>query len=64
MINLPSHIVTITRDTNGVETFVFNQEYGNTNSLLNNIRTVVKYFRITARGKGADMIVTVNEEIG
>ena len=58
-----THIVTITRDENGVETFVFNQNYGTSNSLLQNIRKKAKYIRITARGKGADMIVTINEEI-
>ena len=57
-----SHIVTITRDSNGVETVVFNKEYGSTNSVLNNIRKS-KFIRITARGKGAEMIVTINEEI-
>ena len=57
------HIITITRDTNGVETFVFNEAYGTTNSLLQNIRNKAKYIRITAYGKGADMIVTINEEI-
>lgn len=57
-----SHIVTITRDANGVETFVFNQQYGDTNALLNYIRTA-SYIRINAYGKGADMIVTINEEI-
>lgn len=57
------HIITITRDANGVETFVFNEAYGTTNSLLQNIRNKAKYIRITAHGKGADMIVTINEEI-
>ena len=58
-----THIVTVTRDENGVETFVFNQSYGTSNTLLQNIRNKAKYIRITARGKGADMIVTINEEI-
>lgn len=58
-----SHILTITRDANGVETFVFNEAYGTTNVLLQNIRNKAKYIRITAHGKGADMIVTINEEI-
>jgi hypothetical protein len=57
-----SHVVTITRDSEGVETFVFNQEYGDTNSFLNAVRQA-SYIRITARGKGADFIVTLNEEI-
>lgn len=57
-----SHIVTVTRDTNGIETFVFNQSYGDTNAFLNGVRTA-SFFRINAHGKGADMIVTVNEEI-
>lgn len=58
-----THIVTVTRDENGVETFVFNQSYGTSNTLLQSIRNKAKYIRITARGKGADMIVTINEEI-
>lgn len=58
-----SHIATITRDANGVETIAFNQQYGDTNMLLNGVRNQAKYFRITAYGKGADMIVTINEEI-
>lgn len=57
-----NHIATITRDANGVETVAFNQSYGDTNGLLNNIRKA-KFIRITAHGKGADMIVTINEEI-
>lgn len=61
--NGSSHIVTITRDTSGVETIVFNQEYGSTNTFLNNIRSTAKFIRITAYGKGADFIVTINEEI-
>lgn len=56
------HILTVTRDANGVETFIFNKDYGTTNTLLQWVRSA-KYIRITARGKGADMIVTVNEEI-
>lgn len=58
-----SHIATITRDANGVETIAFNQQYGNTNSFLNGVRNQAKYIRLTAYGKGADMIVTINEEI-
>ena len=58
-----SHIVTVTRDANRVETVVWNQTYGNTNSFLNEVRTTAKFIRITAHGKGADMIVTINEEI-
>lgn len=57
-----SHILTITRDANGVETFVFNKDYGTSNMLLQWVRSA-KYIRITARGKGADFIVTINEEI-
>ena len=57
-----SHILTATRDANGVETFVFNKDYGTSNSLLQWIRSA-KYVRITAKGKGADMLVTINEEI-
>ena len=58
-----SHIITITRDSNGVETFDFNESYGTTNAILQWIRNNAKFFRVTAYGKGADMIVTVNEEI-
>ena len=58
-----SHIVTVTRDGNGVETVEFNQNYGTTNAKLQNIRNKAKYIRINAYGKGADMIVTINEEI-
>ena len=58
-----SHIVTITRDANGVETFSFNQEYGTTNTMLQAVRNNAKYIRINAYGKGADFIVTINEEI-
>ena len=57
-----SHILTVTRDTNGVETFIFNKDYGTSNVLLQWVRSA-KYIRITAYGKGADMIVTINEEI-
>ena len=57
------HIVTITRDSNGVETIKFNETYGTSNSLLQTIRNKAKFIRITAHGKGADMIVTINEEI-
>lgn len=57
-----SHILTVTRDANGVETFVFNKDYGTENSLLQWVRSA-SYIRITAYGKGADMIVTINEEI-
>lgn len=55
-------ILTVTRDSNGVEAFVFDKDYGTTNSLLQWIRSA-SYIRITAYGKGADMIVTINEEI-
>lgn len=58
-----SHVITVTRDANGIETVTFNQEYGSTNLLLNDIREKAKFIRITAYGKGADMIVTINEEI-
>ena len=56
------HILTATRDEDGVETFVWNKEYGTTNSLLQGVRSA-KFIRITAYGSGADMIVTINEEI-
>ena len=58
-----SHVVTITRDANGIETVAFNKDYGTANAWLQTIRNSAKFFRITAYGKGADMIVTVNEEI-
>lgn len=57
-----AHVVTVTRDSNGIETVVFNESYGTTNVFLQAVRKA-KYIRITARGKGADMIVTINEEI-
>lgn len=56
------HVLTITRDENGVETFDFNENYGTSNTFLQHARKS-KYFRITAKGKGADMVVTINEEI-
>lgn len=58
-----THVVTVTRDANGVESVVWNQNYGTTNSLLQYIRSNPAYIRINAYGKGKDMIVTVNEEI-
>lgn len=56
-----AHVSTVTRE-NGVTTIAFNQDYGNTNAMLNHIREA-KYIRITAEGKGAGMVVTINEEI-
>lgn len=56
------HILTVTVGTDGTETFVWNTEYGTSNTVLQAVRSA-KYIRITARGKGADMIVTINEEI-
>jgi hypothetical protein len=58
-----THIVTVTRDENGVETVVWNKNYGTSNALLNYVRQNAAFVRINARGKGADMIVTINEEI-
>lgn len=58
-----THVVTVTKDANGVETVEWSQTYGDTNTMLDNVRNKAKYIRITAKGKGADMIVTVNEEI-
>ena len=58
-----THVVTVTRDSNGVETVEWNQTYGTTNTLLQCVRKNAKYIRINAKGKGADMIVTINEEI-
>ena len=57
-----THVVTVTRDSSGIETVKFNEEYGTTNEMLNGFRTA-KYIRINAYGKGTDMIVTINEEI-
>ena len=56
------HLLTVTRDANGVETVKWSETYGDTNESLNAVRQA-KYVRITAQGKGADMIVTINEEI-
>lgn len=61
-VSSSAHIVTVTRDSNGIETVDFNESYGTTNAFLQDVRKA-KYIRITARGKGADMIVTINEEI-
>lgn len=55
------HILTLTR-ANGVTTFVWNTDYGTSNVVLQNVRKA-KFIRITAKGKGADMVVTINEEI-
>lgn len=55
-----THVATVTRE-DGVTTIAFNREYGDTNAMLNHIRAA-KFIRITAEGKGADMIVTINEE--
>jgi hypothetical protein len=57
-----SHIYTVTRDANGVETIVFNKDYGTSNAFLQWVRSA-SYIRITAYGKGANMVVTINEEI-
>ena len=57
-----SHVVTVTQDANGVETIKFSETYGTSNSMLQWVRSA-KFIRITAHGKGADFIVTVNEEI-
>ena len=58
-----SHILTITRDADGIETFTFNQSYGSSNSFLNYVRNNAKWIRITAYGKGVDFIATIDEEI-
>ena len=57
-----NHIVTVTRDTNGVETVKFSETYGTSNSTLQGFRNA-KFIRINAYGKGADFVVTINEEI-
>ena len=56
------HIVTVTRDADGVETIVWNQSYGDTNACLLHVRAA-SFIRLNAYGKGKDMIVTINEEI-
>ena len=56
-----THICTVTRE-GGVTTIKFSETYGTTNTKLQYFRSA-KYIRITAKGKGADMIVTINEEI-
>lgn len=58
-----THIVTVERDSKGVESVVWNQSYGTSNALLQTVRNKAAYIRINAYGKGADMIVTINEEI-
>lgn len=57
-----THVIVVTRDANGIETVTFNTGYGDTNAFLNYVRNA-KYVRITAKGSGANMIVTINEEI-
>ena len=58
-----SHVMNATKDANGVQTVTFNQTYGTSNSWLQAVRNNAKYIRITAYGKGADFIVTIDEEI-
>lgn len=55
------HIMSFTRDDNGVETIKFSETYSG-NGYLNNVRAA-SFIRITAKGQGANMIVTLNEEI-
>ena len=57
-----NHIVTVTRDSNGVETVKFSETYSTSNTKLQYFRKAA-FIRITAYGKGADFIVTINEEI-
>lgn len=57
-----THFIAITCDDKGVTTFDFQESYGDTNAILNGVRNA-SYFRLNAYGKGADLIVTVNEEI-
>lgn len=57
-----NHIVTVTRDANGIETIKFSETYGTTNTKLQCFRNAA-YIRITALGKGANFILTINEEI-
>ena len=56
-----THVVVVTRE-NGVTTIDFNETYGTSNSTLQFFRQS-KYIRINAEGRGADMILTINEEI-
>ena len=57
------HVISVTRnEATGVETFDFNENYGTTNLFLQDVRQA-SFFRISARGQGANFIVTVNEEI-
>ena len=58
-----THVVTVARDSDGVESVVWNRSYGTSNTLLQYVRNKAAYVRINAHGKGADMIVTINEEI-
>lgn len=57
-----THVVTVTRDSNGIETVTWNKDYGTTNTTLQGVRSA-SYIRINAYGNGEDMIVTINEEI-
>lgn len=57
-----THVVTVTRDSNGVETVKWSETYGTANTMLQNVRKA-KFIRITAHGKGANMDVTINEEM-
>ena len=57
-----NHVVSVTRDANGVETVKFSETYGTSNTMLQKFREA-SFIRITAYGKGANMIVTINEEI-
>lgn len=57
-----THVIVITRDDNGVTTFDFQESYSTSNAFLQGVRNA-SYFRLNAYGKGADLIVTVNEEI-
>lgn len=55
------HIIAVSA-ANGVTTFDFNENYGTSNLFLQNVRKA-KYFRMTAYGKGANFVLTINEEI-
>lgn len=57
-----THVVTVTRDSNGIETVKFSETYGTSNTMLQYFRAA-KYIRINAYGKGANFVVTINEEI-
>lgn len=61
-IHSKTHICTFSRDANGVETIKFSETYGTGNAHLQHVRKA-KFIRVNAYGKGANFILTLNEEI-